>query len=100
MHQGQVYSGQGPAEQYLVGPAIASYTPCSAGTPGCIGTGSGATPAPAVSTAGPTEAPDTTDTTEAGTVASTSLRSTVPSGSPIESPINVDGSILELRHCG
>lgn len=90
----QVYSGQGPSEQYLVGPAIASYTPCSAGTPGCIGTsatgttGSATTAQVVSSSAAPTEA---ADTTEAGTVVSTSLRSST--GSPTESPMNVDGSI-------
>lgn len=93
----QVYSGQGPAEQYLVGPAIASYTPCSAGTPGCIGSGatgttgsSGASAAPASSSAAPSEAPDEAT----GGVASTSLRSSAPTGSPVESPIgNAGGSI-------
>lgn len=91
----QVYSGQGPSEQYLVGPAIASYTPCSAGTPGCLGasgvTGSATT---AAATAASSSAAPAADTTEAvqTTVASTSLRSST-TGSAMESPINVDGSI-------
>ena len=30
----QVYQGEGPEEQYLVGPAVATFSPCSADTPG------------------------------------------------------------------
>ena len=30
----KVYNGQGPEEQYLVGPAIATYSSCDANTPG------------------------------------------------------------------
>jgi len=33
----QVYQGQGPEEQYLVGPTVATYTPCDVGSAGCIG---------------------------------------------------------------
>lgn len=35
----KVYSGQGPEDQYLVGPAIATYSSCDATTPGCLGLG-------------------------------------------------------------
>ena len=30
----EVYQGEGPGEQFLVGPAVATYTPCDASTPG------------------------------------------------------------------
>mmetsp|Transcript_48021 Transcript_48021/g.89916 ORF Transcript_48021/g.89916 Transcript_48021/m.89916 type:complete len:640 (+) Transcript_48021:77-1996(+) len=33
----KVYNGEGPSEQYLVGPAVATFTPCDANTPGCLG---------------------------------------------------------------
>lgn len=32
--QSQVYNGQGPEEQYLIGPAVATYSICSIGAPG------------------------------------------------------------------
>lgn len=32
----KVYNGQGPEQQYLVGPAVATYSVCSIGAPGCI----------------------------------------------------------------
>lgn len=32
----KVYNGQGPEEQYLIGPAVATYSICSIGAPGCI----------------------------------------------------------------
>ena len=32
----KVYNGQGPEQQYLVGPPVATYSICSIGAPGCI----------------------------------------------------------------
>ncbi|CAJ1418029.1 unnamed protein product [Effrenium voratum] len=32
----KAYQGEGPEEQYLVGPAVATFSPCSADTPGCL----------------------------------------------------------------
>ncbi len=33
---GQVYNGQGPEQQYLVGPPVATYSICSIGAPGVM----------------------------------------------------------------
>jgi len=37
----KVYNGQGPEQQFLVGPAVATYSVCKLGEPGCIGNGVG-----------------------------------------------------------
>eukprot|EP00439_Symbiodinium_sp_Y106_P025125 s5851_g3.t1 len=56
----KVYNGQGPEEQYLVGPAIATYGSCDANTPGCLGLG--IVPIPTDSTS-PSAATSTTSET-------------------------------------
>ncbi|CAE7229448.1 IREH1 [Symbiodinium sp. CCMP2592] len=56
----KVYNGQGPEEQYLVGPAIATYSSCDANTPGCLGLG--IVPIPTDSTS-PSAATSTTSET-------------------------------------
>eukprot|EP00931_Biecheleriopsis_adriatica_P097849 TRINITY_DN716_c0_g1_i1.p1 TRINITY_DN716_c0_g1~~TRINITY_DN716_c0_g1_i1.p1 ORF type:complete len:542 (-),score=81.35 TRINITY_DN716_c0_g1_i1:43-1599(-) len=51
----QVYANQGPEEKYLVGPAVATYSTCVAGSPGCVGDGS----SPPQTTPTPTPTPTT-----------------------------------------
>jgi len=65
----KVYNGQGPEEQYLVGPAIATYSSCDANTPGCLGLGVAAISTSSGAAATPTPTTATTDSpTESGSV--------------------------------
>ncbi|CAE7478429.1 CIPK11 [Symbiodinium natans] len=56
----KVYNGQGPDEQYLVGPAVATYSSCDVSTAGCLGLGvvpiSSTSPSAATSTTSATSA--------------------------------------------
>merc|ERR1712176_815928 len=68
-----------PDEQYLVGPAIATYSACNAGSTGCIGNGA-PTPTP---TPSPTPAPTTITSTA---ITTTAPSAPTPSPSPSPSP--------------
>merc|ERR1711920_294769 len=74
-----VYNGQElPDEQYLVGPAIATYSSCNAGSTGCIGNGAPTpTPTPSPTPApNPSPSPASTTTTTTPSPASTTTTTT------------------------
>ena len=103
----KAYNGQGPEEQYLVGPSIATYSACTAGTAGCISS-VGATPVEATSTtqeagAGATTAATTASTSNpssATSAVSTSLRSQSGGDSDAVPAVSGNGGTCPLPGIG
>mmetsp|Transcript_48022 Transcript_48022/g.89920 ORF Transcript_48022/g.89920 Transcript_48022/m.89920 type:complete len:392 (+) Transcript_48022:77-1252(+) len=90
----KVYNGEGPSEQYLVGPAVATFTPCDANTPGCLGLSNSGVPVDPGSTS---DAPSSTSSAAVTSPAATGSGATPSTSQTSQSSAGEDaGAVSSL----